>query len=373
VRSVRRLFRAFEASGEKAIATAYDHCGQNQPHRTESPLVERLVQMRAAHPTWGAALIHVFLQRERPREAIPSVRTLQRWLARLDATPAPAGRRSSLVAFRSTTPHEVWQVDASEEVSLQSGQRVSWLQIADECSGAILDTRVFAHAHIRDVDRWQFQTCLRAAFSRWGRPLRLRVDNGFPWASTGEFPPEMAMWVIGLGISIIWIPPASPQCNGVVERAQGVGKNWSEPRQCRTPKTLQRRLDEMNQIQREVYPYCDGRSRLAFYPELAHSGRPYDAAWERRHWDLRLVLEQVAGYVVTRRVDRAGMISVYNRNRYVAQHCAGEHVQVFLDPDQRQWVVAAADGTQLRTLPADELTRERIISLDVSRRRPKPK
>jgi len=75
------------------------------------------------------------------------------------------------------------------------------------------------------VQRQPIQDGLRQVFGRWGLPQRLRVDNGYPWGSSGDFPPEMALWLIGLGIDRVWIAPACPQKNGVVERAQGTGQD----------------------------------------------------------------------------------------------------------------------------------------------------
>jgi hypothetical protein len=34
-------------------------------------------------------------------------------------------------------------MDAAERMRLASGAQVSWLRIADECSGAVLQTRIF--------------------------------------------------------------------------------------------------------------------------------------------------------------------------------------------------------------------------------------
>jgi hypothetical protein len=34
-------------------------------------------------------------------------------------------------------------MDAADQVALQNGRQVSWLRIADECSGAVLQTTVF--------------------------------------------------------------------------------------------------------------------------------------------------------------------------------------------------------------------------------------
>src|SRR5207244_8187324 len=85
----------------------------------------------------------VLLLREHRREAVPAERTLQRWFRRAGLGPAPKGRRLKTAAPRATRPHEVWQMDAKERVLLHSGEHVSWLRLADECSGAVLGTRVF--------------------------------------------------------------------------------------------------------------------------------------------------------------------------------------------------------------------------------------
>jgi hypothetical protein len=115
------------------------------------------------------------------------------------------------------------------------------------------------------------------------------VDNGGPWGSAGDLPPDLALWLLGLGIAMHWNDARRPQQNGVVERAQGTGKRWAEPEQCATAAELQRRLQQMDVIQREAYPSIDGQSRVAAFPGLAHSGRRYSVAWERRHWDRRPV------------------------------------------------------------------------------------
>ena len=90
------------------------------------------------------------------------------------------------------------------------------------------------------------QAALRDAFSRWGRPERFRVDNGTPWGSAGDWPTDLALWLIGLGIGMVWNPPRRPQDNGVIERSQGTGKRWGEPATCADARELQRRLDAIN-------------------------------------------------------------------------------------------------------------------------------
>jgi len=212
------------------------------------------------------------------------------------------------------------------------------------------------------------QAQLRRAFARWGRPAALRVDNGQPWAQPREdLPTELALWLAGLGVAVHYNPPRQPYRNGVVERSQGVSKAWAEPQTCRSPGELQARLAAMDEVQRAAYPHTDGRPRLQAYPGLAHSGRPYSAAWERRHWDLRAAREHLAGYAVPRRVRGGGSISVYERDLFVGGRYAGQVVYVQFDPVAVAWVAADQRDVQLRRWPAPEICRKRIVSLSVCR------
>jgi hypothetical protein len=209
----------------------------------------------------------------------------------------------------------------------------------------------------------------RAAFGRWGLPLRTRVDNGSPWGSTGELPTDLALWLIGLGVDVLWNPPRCPQANGVVERSQGTGKRWADPLTCRDVQELRRRLQEQDAIQRERYPSIRGRSRMEAFPALLHSGRPYRPAEEAARWDLGRVLDHLSGYVLVRRVDRSGTISLYNRNRYIGKALKGLDVYVSLDPIEVEWVYSDGRGTCYRRQKAEELTAERVQRMEVSHHR----
>ncbi len=130
--------------------------------------------------------------------------------------------------------------------------------------------------YFTQVPSGMVQAELRRCFKRWGRPASVRVDNGNPWGSCGDLPTPLALWLIGLGVDVIWNPPRRPQDNGVVERSQGVAWNWAEPDRCHDAAKLQWRLDQEDRVQRECYPYGSFRSRLEAYPSLRHSGRLYN-------------------------------------------------------------------------------------------------
>jgi len=210
------------------------------------------------------------------------------------------------------------------------------------------------------------QQHLRAFFGRWGLPAGVRVDNGGPWGSGGDWPTPLALWLLGLGLEVAWIPPRRPQANGVVERSQGTGKRWAEPRRCHSVEQLQRRLDEADRLQREAYPYAGERARWDVYPGLAGSGRPYSLAWEEGHWDWPRVREHLAGYTASRRVDGRGRVCLYDHRHYVGTKYSGQAVWVGYDPDGQEWVVQDRAGVYLTRLRAWCLTAQRVRGLQVT-------
>jgi hypothetical protein len=213
------------------------------------------------------------------------------------------------------------------------------------------------------------RTRLRQAFGRWGLPVRFRVDNGTPWGSWGDFPTDLSLWLIGLGVDVHWNHPRSPQENGVVERSQGTSNRWCEPWTCATPEELQARLERMDRLYREIYPYRERRSRMEFYPGLAHTGRPYDVDREAALWDWSRVAERLSTSVVVRRVDQSGKVSLYNRGHYVGYVHKGKDVYVMYDPGLNEWLFTDLQGHQLRRQPAEELSRQRVMDLEVTNRR----
>jgi hypothetical protein len=213
------------------------------------------------------------------------------------------------------------------------------------------------------------QAVLREAFTKWGRPDRLRVDNGAPWGSPGDLPTDLELWLKGLGVGLECNPPRSPQDNGVVERSQGTAKRWGEPGQCDTFEELQARLDLMDKIQREEYPSLAGRSRLEAHPSLVHSGRSYTPQWEETDWDFEAAAARLAGYAARRLVSSEGKISVYNKSYHVGVINSKKIVYLMFDPESNEWVVADNEGRQLSRKPSVEISRENILGLRVTHRR----
>lgn len=207
----------------------------------------------------------------------------------------------------------------------------------------------------------------RRVFRRWGLPWLIRLDNGHPWGLNSGLPPALAVWLIGLGVTLEWIPPGQPQRNGHVERCNGVTQQWAEPKTCLTRGQLQSRLNKECVIQRERYPACAGRSRMETYPELRHSGRPYHPAEEARGWDLARVDAFLAELSLYRRANARGAIWLYGEGRNLGRIHRGLEVRVRFERASRRWVVTDLGGQELKRLPAPELSRQRIMALKVGK------
>lgn len=216
------------------------------------------------------------------------------------------------------------------------------------------------------------QAVLRTWFAQWGLPDQLRLDNGPPWGGSHDLPPDLALWLLGLGIQLLWNRPRHAQGNAVVERAHGVCQRWSEPGTCADVGELQARLDDVTTLQRERYPARAGQSRLVAYPALAQVRRPYDPRQEGRRWRVQRVWAALREGIWTRRVDKVGRISLANWPITVGRPWAGQTVTVRLvvAANRPHWRIRDAHGTLLAQQPAAALSRARIRALDVSRRRP---
>ena len=210
------------------------------------------------------------------------------------------------------------------------------------------------------------QQHFRQVFSRWGRPEQLRLDNGLPWANWNDLPTALALWLVGLGIDLIFNPPRQPQYNGVVEKSQDTGQRWCEPHTCQSVEQLQARLDMMDRLQREAYPSLQGRSRLQVFPTVAQPLRPYTVAWENQNWELRRAQDYLAGFVGMRQANKQGQISLYARRVSVGARQRGQTVVVQYDADSAKWLLWDTEGRLLREVAATEICRERILAVDIS-------
>lgn len=140
--TVRRIYHRYQQSGE--LEANYEQCC-HPGIRSREAVYERAIQLKQAHAKWGAGLIWVELTEEFDEADLPSERTLQRWFKRSGVQSHPPERAPKPFVARGKRVHEVWAMDAKEQVELADGSFVSWLTLTDEGSGAILGAFLFPH------------------------------------------------------------------------------------------------------------------------------------------------------------------------------------------------------------------------------------
>jgi transposase len=118
-RTVRNLLQRGRERGATGLAPDYMHL-PDPPPAPNHPAFAPAAQLRQEHPDWGAGLIRIYLE-DQGIQPLPALRTLQLWFQRAGLTPAPPGRRPTISGARATAPHEIWEIDAAEEILLGDG------------------------------------------------------------------------------------------------------------------------------------------------------------------------------------------------------------------------------------------------------------
>ena len=151
--SVRTLCHRYAAvdptrTGHKeALLPHYDQCGP-QEKRYGAEVIEAALALKQLHPRWGAPRLRLLLETEmvskkrESREAIPSIRTLERWFREHNLI-KPKRQTGEPRIGRARAVHNIWEVDAKEQLKLLDGQAACYLTMVDEKSGAWLASPVF--------------------------------------------------------------------------------------------------------------------------------------------------------------------------------------------------------------------------------------
>lgn len=205
--------------------------------------------------------------------------------------------------------------------------------------------------------------------TQWGRPVRLRVDNGSPWGTQSVVPSALALWLVGLGVLPVYGRPARSTDNAVVERSHGVLAAWVEPARCADFASLQSRVTWAVHTQRERYHAVNGQPRVEAFPDLLTNPRPYALDMEATLWQMERVKGYLSQFVFRRKVEPNGRVTLFANSYTVGRAYSRSHVTLQLNAESGEWVVQDEHGQELRRLPAHELDEQCIQQLQLGKRR----
>lgn len=359
--AVKQLCGAYDQLGLAGIATHYERCGVLVRESANQSIYDTALGLRREHAGWGSDRIRVALVAQYGAE-VPNVRTLQRWY-RQERYSEPKMRHNEPHIGQSRAVHNIWQVDAKEQLILQDHQVACYLTFTDEYSGIWLGSVVFPYHRINQVPLQEVQAACVCLFERWGKAGSFRVDNGEPFGNPKmNATPALALWLIAMDVDMIWNKPHSPTQNAKVERMQGTSSRWVEIHKCHNISILQARLEAEALVQRTqlIVRRLNHQTRSAAFPEIATSRRIFDATT----FDVRRVYAFLAAKTYIRRVSASGVLTLYGQKFNVGIKNKGIMVEIKLNIAILAWEFYD-NQTLLATKPAAHLSPDHIRNLTV--------
>jgi transposase InsO family protein len=188
-----------------------------QAGSTPVEVVEALVALRQARPSWGPKKLVAWLGREQPGLSLPATSTVGDILKREGLVSGGRRRRSALPCSRPfgevREPNDLWCIDFKGWFRTADGVRCDPLTVSDAHSRYLLACRIVPPTHEG------VSPVMEALFRAWGLPRAIRSDNGPPFASVGAAGlTRLAVHWLKLGIALERIEPGQPQQNGRHER-----------------------------------------------------------------------------------------------------------------------------------------------------------
>jgi putative transposase len=307
-KTIHRWKRRYEQEGFRGLEDK-----SRRPHRSPRQAIsqewkEQILELKRRRRSWGAKKLVAELKRWHPDKAIVSERTVGR-LLRAAALTHDRRRRSRkngpLVELpqrrQANRSNRVWAIDFKGDFCLQDGRRVYPLTMEDLYSRFLLELRALASTNFSAV-----RASCRRAFSRYGIPEGIVVDNGSPFGGEGLLGlSRLSSWWMSLGIRVYFIEPRKPYQNGHLERLHGTLKIEATQPPSLNFGAQQRRFDRWREYYNEQRPHEAIAQR---YPSELYRPGPKPASLEPA--TLRYPSPLISRYVKT------GGEFLFRRKRY---------------------------------------------------------
>ena len=322
-RTLHRWLVRYATDGLAALAdksSKPDRC----PHQMAPEIEARIVEMRRSHPGWGPRTILNKLRRE--LDSPPSRAAIYRCLVRHRLIqPKPRRRRrDDYKRWERSRSMELWQCDVMGQVFLTDGREIKVITGIDDHSRFCVLAKVVARATARPVC-----DALLEALSTHGIPEQILTDNGKVFTGRLARKPANVLFdriCLNNGIRHILTAPYSPTTTGKVERLhKTMRKELFSQHTFDTIEETQAALD------RWVVDYNNEREHqsLGDVPPIRRFELARPASLEVIDGDVANEEEPPPRRkIISRRVDRAGRISILKHRYHVGRHLSGEAVSV---------------------------------------------
>src|SRR5271156_1896596 len=285
-------------------------------HATTEAIENEIFALRSKHPSWGARKLKARLEMLDPDVNWPAASTFGNILRRAGLT-SPKRRKRRTTPYSEpfsevTAPNQLWCMDFKGYFATGDGSRCDPFTITDAHSRYLIRCQIVSR-----MDFDQVRAVCEAAMREYGMPLRIRTDNGAPFAGVGLLGlSKLSLGWMKLGIVHERIQPGRPQQNGRHERMHRTLKEDTAKPPARTVTAQQKKFD---------------RFRLVFNHERPHEALANETPGSIYVPSTRLLPSRIASFQYprsfqTRRGNNSGDISWHKGRVFVSEVFRNEEI-----------------------------------------------
>ena len=290
------------------------HTPFRKPFKTSRETELRIMDVRDAHPTWGARKIQRYLL-DKGESCLPAASTIGDILKRNGCiSEAASEQHTPWKRFERNRPNALWQMDYKGHFGLGNGTRCHGLTILDDHS------RFSLCLDAKENERWEpTKASLIRVFEEFGLPDAILCDNGAPWSDNhGGYTP-FEIWMMQMGVTPMHGRPRHPQTQGKDERFH---------RTLKEDLLLRRPLADLEEAQREfdVFRECYNHERPHAALDLDVPAKHYRPS-KRKLVENPKEPEYDSGRNL-RKVNCCGYISVHGKRYYLSESFIGRYIEL---------------------------------------------
>lgn len=361
--TVRKVWRKFQREGKSGLTSTKMGRPATGPLSTFHPLVQYAAlrrKLERPHAGPDVILADMAIRPSLQGLRLPSSSSLGVYFSIFGDRLVTPRRHLQLPEQSSrllpaTTAHECWLLDFDELLNWAGVGWANVMNVTDLATGIKIGSYVHPAGSPQKrhlITREQIQANFRIAFSRWGRPDRIRTDRDRRLVAPWEYPVPMSftLWLVGLGIQHEIIQRVTQ--NGGVERFH---RTW-EGRMLDLPlgsdwRAVQDYVDyevwRMNAVLPSRGRNCRRRPPLLVYPEARTPRRYYSPREELGIFRLELVEAYLAKGRWLRRTSANGQFSFQSDVLNAKKPHARQIVVVTFDANERQFQVSPAESDEI--------------------------
>jgi hypothetical protein len=367
--TVRKWRRRYQQDGRDGMVSRMGRPITGVLGQFASEIADEVLQLRQAHPGWGALTILTELRQDIRFGGLrlPSRARIAAYLKHKDQV-KKYERHQELPEPAPTTrqrPHQEWEVDAQGKIAIAGLGSASIVNILDVFSRVKIDSLPClrtTHANTQD-----YQLVLRRAFVRYGLPEQISLDHDsvfYDNQTASPFPTRLHLWLIALGIGVRFIQKTPPREHACIERHHQTMTQQAVVGQTFTDQTaLQNALTDRLLFLNTHYPSrsLDGQAPLSACPQAQYTQRPYRLEWERECLDMQRVYTYLAQGRWFRMTSAVGTFSLGSQRYNAGTKRTRQTLDITFEPQTCQLVCLPEKETQPFHLAVQGLSKETLL------------